>query len=192
MAIHPLGLVDWAQGADAQRQITASLAELEAKGTKLWTGYSFAWLASLAARGRDGARAAQALETFPKFTLRNSFHCNGDQSGTGISNFTYRPFTLEGNFAAAAGLQEMLLQSHTGVIEVLPAVPDTWRDLRFSRLRAMGAFLVSLEKAAGEITALMIESEAGGRCRLRSPLGGEVLEKDLSAGECWRVIGAAS
>jgi len=115
MAIHPLGLIDWSGGEPARRTIRASLAELRAKGSDWWCGYSFSWLGNLAARARDAAAAEKALEIFSTaFTLRNSFHCNGDQSGKGYSKFTYRPFTLEGNFAAASGVQEMLLQSHTG------------------------------------------------------------------------------
>ena len=57
------------------------------------------------------------------FCLPNSFHANGDQTKSGKSKMTYRPFTLEGNFAFAAGIQEMLLQSHAGVVRVFPAVP---------------------------------------------------------------------
>ncbi|MBI2432197.1 MAG: hypothetical protein HYV26_04945, partial [Candidatus Hydrogenedentes bacterium] len=149
-----------------------------------WCGYSFAWLANLAARAKDGETAAQALETFAKaFVLRNSFHCNGDQSGQGYSKFTYRPFTLEGNFAAAAGLQEILLQSHTGVIEVFPAVPKDWREAAFERLRAQGGFLVSATRAGGETTAIVIESEHGGTCRVLLPWTGAIQEYALQAGE---------
>ncbi len=74
------------------------------------------------ARVKHGDEAAEALRTFAScFVLRNSFHANGDQTKSGKSRFTYRPFTLEGNFAYASGLLEMLLQSQTGVIEVFPA-----------------------------------------------------------------------
>ena len=183
MAIHPLGLIDRSQGAGAQRTVHAALAELERLGTDYWCGYSFAWLASLAARAGNGDAAEKALETFTCFTLRNSFHCNGDQSGKGYSKFTYRPFTLEGNFAAAAGLQEMLLQSHTGIIEVFPAIPEAWRDVSFSTLRAQGAFLVSAERKAGAATRIEITAEKGGMCRLRSPFTGELLELSLEPGQ---------
>ncbi len=168
MAIHPLGLIDVSQGEAAQRTIRASLKELEKKGTSKWTGYSFAWLASMAARARDGKTAEKALETFTDFTLRNSFHCNGDQSGKGHSDFTYRPFTLEGNFAAAAGLQEMLLQSHTGVIDIFPAIPSHWKTCHFHRLRAQGAFLVSAQRHDGLTQEVLIETQKGGPCRLRA------------------------
>jgi alpha-L-fucosidase 2 len=162
MAFHPLGSIDRSQGAEAERTIRATLDDLTRLGTDWWTGYSFAWLASLAARAGEGAAAERALEIFAEaFVLRNSFHCNGDQSGKGYSRFRYRPFTLEGNFAAAAGLNEMLLQSHTGVVEVFPAVPDTWRNASFSNLRAVGAFLVSATREDGRTTRVVIESETG-------------------------------
>jgi len=172
MAIHPLGLIRWENGPDDQAIIKASMADLEKNGTSQWCGYSFSWLANLAARARDGEKAAKALEIFSTaFCLRNSFHCNGDQSGKGYSNFRYRPFTLEGNFAAAAGLQEMLLQSYSGIIRLFPAVPTDWKDISFKTLRAEGAFLVSAERRDGQTQTVTIISEKGGVCRLENPFG---------------------
>lgn len=184
MAIHPLGLIDWTGGAEAQRTIRASLAHLEQLGPAFWCGYSYAWLGNLEARAHDGAKAERALEIFATaFTLRSSFHANGDQSGKGYSKFTYRPFTLEGNFAEAAGVQEMLLQSHGGLIEVFPAVPDAWRDISFTTLRAMGAFLVSATKADGHVREVEILAEKGGRCRVLSPWTGKEIVLEFRAGE---------
>jgi alpha-L-fucosidase 2 len=48
---------------------------------------------------------------------------------------TYRPFTLEGNFAFASAIQEMLIQSHTGVVKLFPAIPSDWKDVSFNTLR---------------------------------------------------------
>jgi len=170
MAIHPLGLVRWENGPQDRAIIKASMADLEQSGTSQWCGYSFSWLASLAARARDGEKAAKALEIFSTaFCLRNSFHCNGDQSGKGYSNAHYRPFTLEGNFAAAAGLQEMLLQSYSGTIRIFPAVPVDWKDISFKTLRAEDAFLISAERKDGLTNSVTIISEKGGLCRLENP-----------------------
>lgn len=188
MAIHPLGLIDWDDGEPAQRTIRAALAELDRLGPDYWCGYSYAWLANLAARARDGQRAERALEIFATaFCLRNSFHCNGDQSGKGYSRFTYRPFTLEGNFAAAAGLQEMLLQSHRGVIRVFPAVPDQWREVSFNTLRAQGAFLVSAQRSEGQTRWVEIRAEQVGVCRVVSPFTGETLALSFQAGQTRRL-----
>jgi alpha-L-fucosidase 2 len=170
MAIHPLGLIRWENGPVDRAIIKASLAELDEKGTSQWCGYSFSWLASLAARACDGEKAAKALEIFASaFCLRNSFHCNGDQSGKGYSNYRYRPFTLEGNFASAAGLNEMLLQSYSGTIRVFPAIPASWKDISFKTLRAEGAFLVSAIRRDGLTQMVEIHSEKGGLCRIENP-----------------------
>lgn len=170
MAIHPLGLVRYENGGQDRRIIHASLAELDRIGTGAWTGFSFAWLISLAARARDGEKAARAAEIFATaFCLPNSFHCNGDQSGKGYSKFTYRPFTLEGNFACAAGIQEMLLQSYSGAIMVFPAIPGGWAEVSFDTLRAEGAFLVSAQRKGGMTRSVVIVSEKGGIARLVDP-----------------------
>ncbi|MBP7051301.1 MAG: glycoside hydrolase N-terminal domain-containing protein [Phycisphaerae bacterium] len=170
MAIHPLGTIRWENGERDRAIIRASLAELDEKGSKQWCGYSFSWLANLAARARDGEKAERALEIFSRaFCLRNGFHCNGDQTGTGYSDFRYRPFTLEGNFAASAGVQEMLLQSYSGTIRLFPAVPASWRDASFRGLRAEGAFVVSAIRKDGLVQSVQITAEAGGLLRLENP-----------------------
>lgn len=170
MAIHPLGLIDYSQGAEAKRIVDATLKRLDQCGPDWWTGYSYSWLGNMKARAFDGEGAAAALRTFAEcFCLPNTFHVNGDQTKSGKSKFTYRPFTLEGNFAFASGIQEMLLQSHTGIVRIFPAIPASWDDVSFRDLRAMGAFLVSAEKKGGRMTNVTIRSERGGRLRLASP-----------------------
>jgi len=122
------------------------------------------------ARNLDGDGAALALRIFAEhFCLPNTFHANGDQTNQGYSKFTYRPFTLEGNFAFASGIQEMLLQSHTGVARLFPAIPSDWKDVSFSQLRAIGAFLVSAEMKDGAVVHIVIKSEKGGALRMAKP-----------------------
>lgn len=168
MAIHPLGLLDWGNEAD-RPVIRRSLALLDSVGPSQWCGYSWAWLASLRARAHDGEGAREALRIFASsFVSANSFHLNGDQSGKGYSSFTYDPFTLEGNFACASGLQEMLLQSQNGIVRVFPAIPDDWRqEVSFRNLRAEGAFLISAESGKN----IKIIAEQGGLLVLAVPPG---------------------
>lgn len=167
MAIHPLGLLDWSQGEEAQHIIQATLKKLQDYGPDYWTGYSYSWFANMKARAFDGEGAAQALRTFAEcFCLRNTFHVNGDQTKSGKSKFTYRPFTLEGNFAFASGIQEMLLQSHTGIIRLFPAIPAGWKDVSFDKLRAMGAFVISAERKEGKNVQVTILPEQGGVLRM--------------------------
>jgi alpha-L-fucosidase 2 len=173
MAIFPLGLIHVQNGKQDQRMIASSLKELEKAGTSEWCGYSYAWLGNLYARAGRGEDAAVALKTFAScFCLANSFHVNGDQSGTGKSNYTYRPFTLEGNFACASGIQEMLLQSQNGIIRIFPAVPSAWKDISFHNLRARGAFLISAVRKDGKVTEIRIFPEQGGKLILQDPFEG--------------------
>jgi len=172
MAIHPLGLIDPANGEGDLEIINNTIAHLNKIGTSKWTGYSFAWLGNLQARAGDGKAAARAFKDFASsFVLPNSFHVNGDQSGTGKSDFTYRPFTLEGNFAFAAGVQEMLIQSHSGVVRLFPAIPSEWQDVSFKSLRTQGAFLVSASMEKGQVAQVEIASEQGERFILENPFG---------------------
>lgn len=188
MAIHPLGLLDIHNGPKEKTIIDATLERLHANGPDWWCGYSYSWLANMEARAAHGEEAAEALRTFAEcFVLRNSFHANGDQTKSGKSRFTYRPFTLEGNFAYASGLQEMLLQSQSGVIEVFPAIPKDWKNVSFNRLRAMGAFIVSAELKDGKDYMISVYSEKGGTLRIRSPKDGKVITKDTKPGETYSV-----
>ncbi|MCH4147699.1 MAG: hypothetical protein LKG25_04505 [Prevotella sp.] len=189
MAFHPLGLIDWSHGEKDQSIIKATLEKLHQVGPDWWCGYSYSWLGNLEARAFHGQEAYEALTTFAKcFCLKNSFHANGDQTKSGKSKFTYRPFTLEGNFAFAAGIQEMLMQSHTGIIHVFPAVPSTWKDVSFRGLRAMGAFLVTAQRKAGKVVMLKVYSEKGGTLKIQSPVDGKVLTYPTKANEWITII----
>lgn len=169
MAIYPLGLLNIEEPSEKDI-INRSLRWIERKGTINWVGYSFAWMACLYARAQEGDSAVSMLQKFASnFCSVNSFHLNGDQKGGQYSNFTYRPFTLEGNFAFAQGIHELLLQSHKGYIEIFPSVPSAWKDVSFKTLRAEGAFLVSAKKENGVITEIKIISERGGELNVKLP-----------------------
>jgi alpha-L-fucosidase 2 len=169
MSIYPLGLLN-VNNAQDKMIIDSSLRWMEKTGTGAWCGYSFSWAASLYARAKEGDSAAKELKIFASnFCSPNSFHLNGDQKGGQYSNFTYRPFTLEGNFAFAQGLNEMLLQSYSGIIEIFPAVPESWSNIGFNNLRAEGAFLISAKKENGITVNVSIRSVQGGICRARLP-----------------------
>ncbi|MCX7428064.1 MAG: glycoside hydrolase N-terminal domain-containing protein [Planctomycetia bacterium] len=173
MAIHPLGILT-VEGTPRDRKIIeASLAQIDRLGTKAWCGYSFSWMACLGARAGQPDRALSNLKLFvDAFISRNGFHLNGDQTGRGYSNFTYRPFTLEGNFAAGQAVHEMLLQSWGNTVRVFPAVPGQWADVAYRDLRAEGAFAVSARREAGKTAWVKVRSERGGQLRLRDPFAG--------------------
>lgn len=189
LAIHPLGVIDWSDGEKAQSIIRATLKKMQDYGPDWWTGYTYSWFANMQARAFNGEEAAKALRTFAEcFCLQNTFHVNGDQSGTGKSKFTYRPFTLEGNFAFASGIQEMLLQSHTGTVRIFPAIPDSWKNVSFNNLRAMGGFLVSAIRENGKVTKLRVYSEKGGHLTILSPIDGKVLNYETKPEEWIEII----
>ena len=168
-AIHPLGLLN----VDDSLQkliIENSLRQIEKLGTREWVGYSFAWIASIYARAQNGDSAVANLKKFAtNFVSSNSFHLNGDQKSGQYSDYTYRSFTLEGNFAFAQGIHEMLLQSHKDFIEVFPAIPKDWKNISFKTLRTEGAFLISAKKENGVAMEVKIKSETGGMLRIKLP-----------------------
>ncbi len=169
MAFHPLGLLDFDNASD-HKIIESSLNRIEKNGTSQWCGYSFSWLANMYARMYRGEDAAASLRIFAScFCSPNSFHLNGDQCKAGHSSFTYDPFTLEGNFAFASAIQEMLLQSHNGIIRIFPAVPAGWKNISFVNLRTEGAFLVSARIENGIFDSFTITAPEGGIARLQLP-----------------------
>ncbi|WP_421938300.1 glycosyl hydrolase family 95 catalytic domain-containing protein [Pedobacter sp.] len=169
MAIYPLDLLDVNREQD-RVIIDHSLNQLEKMGTRAWCGYSFSWMASLYARAYQADKALKQLQIFASnFCSPNSFHLNGDQKGGQYSGFTYRPFTLEGNFAFAQGVQELLLQSRNNYIQVFPAVPTTWKNVSFNNLRTEGAFLVSAIKENGVPAKVKVLAEKGGWLKIKLP-----------------------
>ncbi|TDE30382.1 hypothetical protein E0I61_05145 [Flavobacterium ranwuense] len=130
----------------------------------------------------DAEAAIKNLDVFVKaFVLRNGFHVNGDQTKSGYSKFTYRPFTLEGNFLASQAVQEMLLQSwsatpgqiNTGVIRLFPATPKKWADASFNDLRAEGRYKVSASQKNNKITWFSITANKVGTVRIKDNFQGQ-------------------
>jgi alpha-L-fucosidase 2 len=79
------------------------------------------------------------------------------------------PFQVDGTFGSLAGVVEMLLQSHEGVIKLLPALPSAWSNGSYQGLVARGNFIVDLAWRDGKATAITVTSRSGGTCKLSYP-----------------------
>ena len=170
MAIYPMGLLTPAGDSTEKSIINSSLRQLEKIGTRNWCGYSFSWAACIYARAKEADNAAKMLKIFASnFCSPNSFHLNGDQKGGQYSSFTYRPFTLEGNFAFAQGVHEMLIQSYNDCIEIFPAIPGAWKNVSFYNLRTEGAFLISARKENGVADEVTITAEQANMLFIKLP-----------------------
>ena len=83
------------------------------------------------------------------------------------------------NFAFASTIQEMLIQSHTGVVKLFPVIPVYWKDAQFENLRTYSAFLVSSRMESGQVVDVMITSEKGGELILENPFAGKGFQTDF-------------
>lgn len=172
MSIHPLRLLDYSN--DRERQIIdATIARAVELGSKWYTGYSIAWIGEFFTVAKNGDEALKYLEIFWKyFCSVNTFHLNGDYTKQGYSSFSYRPFTLEGNFCAQDVLQEMMLYSENGYYELFPALPKKWNNVSFKTLRGWGGVLVSAEIENSSLKNAKFEAENDVEFILRTPVDG--------------------
>ena len=134
--------------------LEAARVTLKERGDKS-TGWAMAHRQNLWARAKNGNRAYKLYQDILTYgTLENLWG-------------SHPPFQIDANFGATAGVAEMLLQSHEGYIEPLPAIPDNWDKGSFSGLMARGNFQVSATWENGIIRSIRIISNKGELCRIK-------------------------
>lgn len=162
-----------------EKMMNAARQSLMYRGDEA-TGWSLAWKINFWARFKDGNHAMKLVKMLMKPAV------NG--AGSYVNLFdAHPPFQIDGNFGGAAGIAEMIVQSHQGYLDVLPALPKEIPYGKISGLRARGGFEMDLSWDRGLLTSLVIKSTVGGKCKVKY-LNKEI-EMDTKAGESYKLNG---
>ena len=163
---------------------------LDARGDQS-NGWALAWRINFWARLGDGDRAHKLLAALLHLTGEKTLNYTGRGAGSYANLFdACPPFQIDGNFGGCAGIAEMLLQSHAGEIELLPALPKAWPSGSVRGLCARGGFEVDIQWKDGALTEAVVKSRAGRApsagwsCRLR--YGDQARDVRLPVGESFR------
>ncbi len=138
------------------KYVEAIKAVLEQRGDG-GTGFSHAWKMALWARLYDGDRANRIFKGYIK-----------EQACPQLFAKCFTSLQVDGSLGVAAGITEMLMQSHEGVIDLLPALPKEWREGRFKGVCARGAFELDMTWSGAKLTRVEVLSKAGQPCRIKA------------------------
>jgi alpha-L-fucosidase 2 len=125
-------------------------------------GWCFAWNVNMYARLEEPELAYEYLTKLLRNPFPNLFNAHRHPK------LKYYPLTIEANFAATAGMVEMLMQSHDGEIFLLPALPEMWKKGFIKGIRARGGFEIDMEWENGVLCEAVIKSSLNGVCKIRT------------------------
>ena len=164
---HLMCLYPFNQVTSSSPYFTPAVNSLKLRGDQS-TGWSMGWKINLWARALDGDHAHTILAK----ALRHSTSYGVNENAGGIYYNLYdshSPFQIDGNFGACAGIAEMLLQSQTDTLQLLPALPSVWAEGSITGLKAVGDFTVDMSWKDKQLLASTIVSNAGQPLAVKYP-----------------------
>lgn len=172
--VYPGNEINWETTPDLMKAARQSLIY---RGDAA-TGWSLGWKINLWARFKDGNHTYKLIQMLLS------------PAGSGAGSYpnlfdAHPPFQIDGNFGGAAGIGEMLLQSHTSFIDILPALPDALPGGRISGIHARGGLVLDIKWENKQLTALSIKAIANGKASLR--YNGTVLPFTFKKGKTYKI-----
>ncbi len=154
--VHPGNEINWEQNETLMKAARQSLIFRGDEGT----GWSLAWKINFWSRFKDGEHTLNMI----KMLLRKA-----DKGGGSYVNLfdAHPPFQIDGNFGGAAGIAEMLMQSHTSFIELLPALPQDFHTGEVKGIKARGAFELDFSWKDNQLDKLKVSSLAGETLKIK-------------------------
>ncbi|MCW3785943.1 glycoside hydrolase family 95 protein [Plebeiibacterium sediminum] len=177
--VHPGNEITWDNNPELMKAAKQSLIYRGDDGT----GWSLAWKINFWARFLDGNHA----NTMIKMLLGSALDPERNGGGGSYPNLfdAHPPFQIDGNFGGAAGIVEMIMQSHQGYIQLLPALPDSWQSGSIKGLKARGGFEIDMEWNEGKLYSLSVLSTAGNKLKIK--YGKQMIEQETRAGETYQI-----